>query len=147
MGRIPLVVTVVCMAGALSACTSSTPEREVAMPAPDAGPLEVVRAYVDALDANDEETASRLITSEHHELSWIGSVEAVTDLKAWEPVREDPRWSGHPRTAEVVRVPVRLDVTWSDPDPSVEDGQQMWSYLLIRDEGSGRWLIFDEGMG
>lgn len=82
----------------------------------------MVRAYVDALDANDEETASRLITSEHHELSWIGSVEAITELKTWEPVREDPRWSGHPRTAEVVRVPVRFDVTWSDPDPSVEDG-------------------------
>lgn len=147
MGRIPLVVTVVCMAGAFAACTSSTPEREVAMPDPDAAPLDVVRAYVDALDANDEETASRLITSEHHELSWIGSVEAITELKTWEPVREDPRWSGHPRTAEVVRVPVKFDVTWSDPDPSVEDGPQMWSYLLIRDEDSGRWLIFDEGMG
>ena len=147
MGRIPFVVTVVCAAGAFGACTSSAPEREVVLPDPEAGPLQVVRAYVDALDANDEGTASRLITREHHELSWIGSVEAITDLEASEPVREDPRWSGRPRTAEVVRVPVTFGVTWSDPDPSVEDGRQLWSYLLIRDQDSGRWLIFDEGMG
>lgn len=124
------------------------PSGKVALPPADASAGEVVRAYVDAIIADDLETARQLLTPAHAssvEETWFNDVESISDLRVDRPFREKPRWSGRDVTSQVVHVPVEF--TLEGGDVSLEEGPMDWGYLLVRESHSDRWLIFDEGTG
>lgn len=121
---------------------SNDPERTVPVPAADASPEELVRAYVDALDSGDLDTA-RALEAEGAGLAddWA-DVDSVTDLKVGDPFRETHRSS--PRR-QVVNVPVEFTVAGGDA--SLEDGRMVWGYILERRGAGEPWRIIGHGTG
>ncbi|MGH3333851.1 MAG: hypothetical protein ACRDPJ_21370 [Nocardioidaceae bacterium] len=140
-------------AGGLAAVLlDDEPRRHVAMPATDATPADVVRAYVDALDAHDFDTAGRLLTSESVEQvrdTWFEDVDRITDVQIGTTRAEEPRWTGHDEDEQVMRVPVTFDLRWRllHNDGSLQEGPTAWGYLLVRGSDAEPWRIFDQGMG
>lgn len=128
------------------------PRRIVALPAADASPAEVVRGYVDALDAHDFDTAGRLLTPGQRRQvaqTWFEDVDTITHLEVGEASPEDPEWSGQSPEQQVMRVPVRFTVGWRwlHNDGSVDEGPTTWGYLPVRDDPSDPWRISGEGTG
>jgi len=123
----------------------------VAVPADTASASEVVKAYLEALDAHDCDTAKAVATGGFAATAdrWCTGVAGLTHVEVKTPNPEDPRWLGFPRhtPAEFVSVPVafELDWRWFHGDGSLEEGRTGWGYILVRDEPDGQWRIFDQG--
>ena len=135
---VPVVAVVVAVAGG-GWWWENTPKYDVPVPPASAGPGDVVRAYMRALDAHDASTARALSTSGHRSVTatWLSDTSGMKALKVSAPITE----------AGDVQVPVTFDLRqhWWTDDASMRPGHHDWSYLLVR--RSGRWLIQDEGTG
>ena len=70
---------------------------DVARPALDATPEQVVTAYLDALDAHDCDTAEAMMTesAEDSATSWCKDVASLTDVVVGDHFAERPRGLGH----------------------------------------------------
>lgn len=117
----------------------STPRYDVPLPSASAGPGDVVRAYMRALDAHDSATARVLSTSSHRPVTggWLSDTSGMKALKVSAPITEHNE----------VQVMVTFDLHqhWWTDDPSMRPGRHDWSYILVQQRG--RWLIQDEGIG
>jgi hypothetical protein len=117
----------------------STPRYDVPVPAAVAGPDDVVRAYMRALDAHDGATARALSTAGHRAVTgaWLADTSGMKALKVAPPITNGSE----------VQVAVAFDLQqhWWTDDPSMSPGHHDWSYLLVCQRG--RWLIQDEGTG
>jgi hypothetical protein len=110
------------------------------MPSDDAAPEQVVKAYADAVHADDCRTAEALMAKPR--LSWCGGVD-ITALKVTARTQERKATeSGDGPLIERVWV----DLT-SRGGVSLPDGDHEWSYLLERTGPNGAWRIYDQGMG
>lgn len=131
----------VAMAGSLGLSIASCSSARVPIPAEDATPEQVVRAYANAVHTGDCETAQALV--EDRKQSWCGSVD-VTALKVTERTQER-------RATESGEGPmiqrVWVDLTSERGDVSLPDGDHKWSFLLDRTGPHGAWRIYDQGMG
>lgn len=150
-----IAVGALVMAAAIAAIAWTLwPFRQTATVAvPDVGspPGEVVRAYLDALNAHDCDAAVEMSTPDAAETSrrWCESVASLTDIAMGEAVAEDPAWSGHAATDEVVRVAATFTLDWRPfaDDGSLPEGTVQWGYLLVRSAADAPWQVFDQGMG
>ncbi|WP_191564537.1 hypothetical protein [Janibacter melonis] len=123
---------------ALAACGGE----RVAIPPDDATPEEVVRAYTDALAAQDCETAEEIASVMGD--TWCGEVQVGAAT-----VRPHVRGGGAGNPAqhypEVVTVPVSIVVEGGDA--SLPAGETAWGYLLVRRSESDPWRVASEGVG
>ena len=123
---------------------------DVAVPAPDATPEQVVTAYLAAVDAHDCDTAEALMVdrADGGTTSWCEDVARLTAVD----VRDHHgdvgararRWGG-----DVVDVPATFTLDWRlfHGDGSLEEGTTTWGYVLARDSADSPWRIVDQGVG
>jgi hypothetical protein len=117
------------------------------MPGAHASPATVARAYVAALNAHDDRAVRRLSTTPES-VAWLDDVEKISNLQVTGVRPEKPQWSGQPAGTDVRHVGVQFDVDWGlFSDGSMPDGHTVWGYGLKRDPSTGRWVIFNEGVG
>lgn len=121
------------------------------MPADDASPEQVTGAFIDALNAHDCDTAQSLSTpSESADAQrWCERVGSMGSVNLGIPSEEDPSWSGHDMSVEVVYVPVSFDLDWRPfrGDGSMPEGATDWGYQLARETPTSPWRIFGQGIG
>lgn len=146
------VVTVAAMVAAVALVV--LPPRQsadVAMPAADAVPEQVVTAFVAALNAHDCEVAEALSAPEARDqsASWCRDVRALDDLGVSPHVLEPPQDSGRAADEVVARVPVTFDLDWRPlrSDVSMPEGATTWGYLLVRSPRERAWRVFEQGVG
>jgi hypothetical protein len=124
---------------------------DVAVPAQDATPEQVVATYLDALNAHDCDTAEAVWTGEERDstASWCDDVASLTNIDIGDPGKERPRRSGQSTSEEAVGVGVTFDLDWRlfHDDGSMPEGDTVWGYLLVRDSPDAPWRIFSEGVG
>lgn len=124
---------------------------DVAVPANDATPEQVVMAYVNALNAHDCDTAEAVWVSDAKvgAKMWCEDVASLTDVDVGDSSMERPQWSGHSATDEVANVGVTFNLNWRllHNDGSMPEGTTVWGYLLVRDSPDSPWRIFSEGVG
>jgi len=143
---VALATVTACMAVVLAGCAGASAE-QVAIPGADASPTSVARAYVAALNAHDDRAVRKLSTTPES-VAWLDDVEQISHLQVTGVRPEKPRWSGEPAGTKVRHVGVQFDVDWGRfSDGSIEDGHTVWGYWLKRDASTGRWVIFNEGVG
>jgi hypothetical protein len=125
-------------AGVLAGCSVPQP---VEVPPPDAGPVEVVRAYVAAINARDRTALATLSEDGTVPVAWLGT---TTDLvKVSEPYENAGTGTKHDGE-DVVGVPVTA--VFHHTDGSLPNGEPLgWTYLLVQQDG--RWVVFDQGQG
>lgn len=122
---------------------------DVAIPPVTAGPVEVVRAYVAALDKHDLTTVKALATPEYaaeverYADSWYRNTQSITDLRVEEPSPQSPGTAA-PASEEAVWVGVTFDLDQCNPE-SMPDGETGWGYVLSRPSPRDRWLVTSEG--
>jgi hypothetical protein len=124
--------------------------RDIAMPADDATPEQVVATYLDALDAHDCDTAAAIMSEDGDSARmWCEDILDLSDVEVRAHVREKPQWSGRSPTEDVVHVPVSFDLDWRPllSDHSMAGGPTDWGYLLVRESPASPWRIFTQGMG
>lgn len=151
---IALTASMLVLIGAATVAYLLLPPRQtsdVARPALDATPEQVVTAYLDALDAHDCDTAEAMMTesAEDSATSWCKDVASLTDVVVGAHFAERPRDSGHSAPEEVANVPVDFNLRWRPfhNDGSMNEGATTWGYLLVRDSPASPWRIFDQGTG
>jgi hypothetical protein len=124
---------------------------DIAVPANDATPEQVVTAYLDALNAHDCDTAEAVWTSDAKvgAKMWCEDVASLTDVDVRDNFKERPQWSGNSASDEVVNVPVTFNLNWRlfHNDGSMDEGVTGWSYELLRDSPDSPWRIFGDGVG
>lgn len=124
--------------------------RSIALPPDDATPEQVVRAYLDAMDAHDCTRAASLTTDDMEERRWCEDLRGVSVFKISPPYEEKPKWSGRSPEEQVVSVPVNFELSWRwrpfNFDPTM-DGVTTWGYLLVRTSSDTPWRIFSQGVG
>lgn len=130
------VVAALAIALALSACA------KVEVPPADASPAQVVRAYLDAIQAGNCTVLSQLATRNQAERAWCGKGLTISRITIGEPA-PDPGSIASREFEQAVYVPVRLDVQGGAD--SVESGMRDWGYVLVRDAAVQQWRIADEG--
>lgn len=118
----------------LAGCSRSG---HVAVPADDASPQDVVRAYVAAVNAKDCTTAITLAPGD----SWCGRAR-LDELRLTSTT--DQTREGNP-SRKVKYVAVQF--TLHGGDGSMPDGPHGWGYLLDRTGPQGAWRIYDQGVG
>jgi hypothetical protein len=124
---------------------------QVAVPANDATPEQVVTAYLDALNVHDCGTAAAVMTREARQSAetWCHQVASLSNVDVHDHVTEPPEDSGHSAPEEVADVLVTFDLRWRlfHDDGSMPQGATSWGYLLVRDSRTSPWRIFDQGVG
>lgn len=125
--------------------------RDVPMPRSDAGPEQVVRSYVDALDAHDCDRAASLTSRgwAEHAREWCRDLRSISDLRIGDAAPEDPETAGLPTSWEVLHLPVTLRLTHrlgrGDRTRDTGDEPSMWGYRLARPNADSPWRIVGEG--
>jgi hypothetical protein len=109
----------------------SAPRRHVALPGPDASPVQVVRAYVAAVNARDFETANEIDARHNSDLGRFSRPDRMDKL-------------GDVSIAEGGKHVV-FKADFSGGDGSIPDGRQLWGYVLERG-ADRRWQIVDAGV-
>jgi hypothetical protein len=143
-----VAVTVVAVVAGPGTLLALAPARQVPVPADDAAPDLVVRAYLDALDAHDLDTARALLTPERRAAveqsrgNWFVNLRSVRNVRLAPPV-DTPYGQGGYRQA--VRVPAKLDVTLFFEPAEDDQGTFTWGFVLVRNTPSEPWRIADEG--
>ncbi len=118
----------------------SAPQR-VEVPPPDAGPVEVVRAYVAAINARDRTALATLSEDGTAPVAWLGTTTDLVEVS--EPYENAGTGTKHDGE-DVVGVPVLA--VFHHTDGSLQEGEQIgWTYLLVQQ--GGRWVVFDQGQG
>ena len=118
------------------------------MPADDAAPDVVVRAYLRALDAHDLDTARAVLTPERRvaveqsQGNWFVNLRSVRNIRLGRAV-DAPQNRGAYRQA--VRVPAEFDVRLFFETAAHEDGSLTWEFVLVRNGSAEPWRIADEG--
>ncbi|MGG5260641.1 hypothetical protein [Phycicoccus avicenniae] len=147
-------VAFVLLVGAAVAAILVLPPRQsadVAMPAADAVPEQVVTAFVAALNAHDCTVAEALSTPEARDqtASWCRDVGALDDLGVAPHVLEPPEDSGRAADELVANVGVTFDLDWRPlrSDVSMPEGETTWGYLLVRSPRERAWRVFEQGVG
>ena len=135
-GVVAAVVTALAFTLALSACV------KVEVPPADASPEQVVRAYLEAIQAGDCTVLSQLATRNQAERAWCGKGLTVSSVTVG-TAEPDPGSVVSKDFEQAVYVPVRLDVQGGAD--SVEPGMRDWGYVLVRDAAVQRWRVADEG--
>jgi hypothetical protein len=130
------VVAALAIALALAACA------KVEVPPPNASPAQVVRTYLDAIQAGNCTVLSQLATRNQAERAWCGKGLTISRITIGDPV-PDPGSLASRDFEQAVYVPVRLDVQGGAD--SVESGMRDWGYVLVRDAAVQQWRIADEG--
>lgn len=130
------VVASLALALALSACT------KVDVPPASASPVQVVRAYLDAIQSGNCTVLSELATRNQAERAWCGKGLTISHITISDPV-PDPGSIASREFEQAVYVPVRLDVEGGAD--SVASGMRDWGYVLVRDATVQQWRIADEG--
>jgi hypothetical protein len=124
---------------------------DVPSPPADASPEQVVRAYLEALNAHDCATAEEVMAegSESVADDWCRDLAHLTHIRVGQNSVENPQWLGFPRGTdeEFVSVPVSFDLDWRllHSDGTMSQGPTSWGYVLFRDGPDHPWLIFDQG--
>ncbi len=113
------------------------PRREVPLPRADASPAEVVRAYVDAVNSRDFETANAIDTQSSWQYHRFERSPTMHHLRIDAPTT--------PGDALHVYVPVRFEIEGGDA--SMPDGATTWGFDLTRPAVGQRWRITDSGVG
>ena len=117
----------------------------VAVPPAEAGPKQVVVAYLNAVAARDDDTLRVLAAPsflERHGGNGIGCYYRRLDLT----------WVGEPHTdssvyaRQVFAVPTRYTVDMEESGPE-SDGERRYDVLVGRNASSERWRIIDYGNG
>lgn len=151
---IALVATLVVLIFAAVVAYLLLPPRQtgdVAVPAPGATPEQVVRAYLDALNAHDCDTAEALTTEDAKDTaeSWCENVASLSGVDVRDHVKERPKDTGRSSPEEVADVPVTFHLKWRPfrNDGSMHQGATTWGYLLVHDSADSPWRIFDQGTG
>ncbi len=139
MRRATATLASLAAAGVLAGCAAPQP---VEVPPPDAGPVEVVRAYVAAINARDRAALATLSEDGAVPVAWLGT---TTDLvKVSEPYDQYAGTGTKHDGEDVVGVPVLA--VFHHTDGTLPDGEQIgWTYLLVQQ--GGRWVVFDQGQG
>lgn len=109
------------------------PGEDVAAPGPSATPEQVVKAYFDAIDARDFDTANTIDSRPGSDLGRFSR-----------PRRADELRIGESSTNPVGTAYVAFTADFSGGDGSIEDGG--WGYFLEQD-GNGRWAHRRRGVG
>jgi hypothetical protein len=144
--RVGLAAVTASAAAVLAGCAGGSSE-PVTMPGADAPPATVARTYVAALNAHDDR-AVRSLSTTPESVTWLDDVKQISNLQVTGVRPEKPQWSGEPAGTEVRHVGVRFDADWGlFSDGSLEAGDTVWGYWLKRDSSTGRWVIFNEGVG
>lgn len=135
--RLVLAVVIVLVVAVLAASIweLSGPRDQIPVPGVNAKPVEVVRAYVDAINARDFDTANA-IDARGSDLGRFSRPGRIEDLHVISVDREG-------RNREQVHVLFKADM--SGMGPSMENGSQEWGYYLERGD-DGRWRIVDAGV-
>jgi hypothetical protein len=115
---------------------------KVDVPPAAASPVEVVRAYLDAIQSGNCTVLSQLATRNQAERAWCGRGLTISHITIGDPV-PDPGSIASKSFEQAVYVPVRLDVEGGAD--SVEPGMRDWGYVLVRDADVQQWRIADEG--
>ena len=131
-----VAAVVMALGFALWGCT------KVEVPPADASPVQVVRAYLDAIQAGNCTVLSQLATRNQAERAWCGRGLTISHITIGDPVRDPGSIAGR-SFEQAVYVPVRLDVQGGAD--SVESGMRDWGYVLVRDADVQQWRIADEG--
>lgn len=123
------------------------PEGRVSAPATGASAEEVVRGYLNAVQANDQATGRELSTPEFGELQ---RELADSSFCTWEEVRirrirpPEPDRYAPGGYSQAMRVWVEFEREVAK-DQGGQGGYEPWSYLLVRNADSERWRVADEG--
>lgn len=130
------LASVLAAMAAAGAIIWSAPRADIPLPSKDATPEQVVRAYVDAVNARDFSTSNA--------------------IDARQPDLEYGRFSFRPPRAELVRFEhttgdsdhahVVFTARFSGGDGSMSSREDLWGYVLERGP-DGRWYIVDAGVG
>ncbi len=130
-----------------SACDDAA--TRVTLPAADAPPAEVARAYVQALDREDTAALRGLSTAHFAEraIGWLDNLEGVRLLQAERVIHDAGGLGSSRRHPHVVHVLGQLDLDVDDPGRSgfSDDGRTPWGYVLVRDAPGDPWRVDDEG--
>ena len=121
----------------------------VAVPSKSATPVAVVRAYLKAAIARDEDTVRTLTTPKYWKdetsapdgplNNWI----SVEDLRVSEPIPDTYQGETYRQVKRVV-----IDFTLRQCEPfTFHDGSNVGSFLLVRNKDSERWRIASGGLG
>lgn len=151
---IALVASVLVLVIAATVVYLMLPQRktaDVAVPAPNATPEQVVTAYLAALNAHDCDTVRALTTEGGSEnaKTWCEDVASLTDVDVANHLKGNPQQTGHSLPEEVANVQVSFNLNWRPlhNDGSMDEGNTAWGYLLVRTSATSPWRIFDQGMG
>lgn len=110
----------------------SAPRAQVPVPGAGASPETVVRAYIDAVNARDFDTANAIRPGDRlGRFSRPMQISDLTDVTTRDDVNG--------------RVAVDFMADIHATDGSMEEGRQWWGYLLERSD-DGHWLIVDAGV-
>jgi len=107
------------------------PRSQVPIPGPDATPVEVVNAYIAALDQRDFDTANA-IDNLDEDLGRFSTRVTFTNVSEMHTTRE----------RKAVHVTFLADI---DGDASIAGDHDWWGYYLKRG-ADGRWHIIDAGV-
>lgn len=127
------VVAALAITLALSACA------KVEVPPADASPEQVVRTYLDAVQAGNCTVLSQLATRNQAERAWCGKGLTISRITIGKSV-PDPGSVVSRDFEQAVYVPVQLDV-----QGGTDSGMRDWGYVLVRDAPVQQWRIADEG--
>ena len=139
------------LAGGCASGGGATTSTRVAPPV-SASPQAVVRAWIDAVVAEDEAAGRALSTPafadadrEAGAAGWFANVLTISDLQVGEPVPMTGLDSNE-SFAQVVVVPVAFQLA-QKKEFSFRDGPVQWGFVLVRDRAGQRWRINEQGLG
>jgi hypothetical protein len=124
---------------------------DVATPEADATPEQVVRLYIDALNAHHCDTAEAVATAAFKSVAdgWCEDIAHLRHVQVHKHVMENPKWSGFPAGGheQVANVVVCFDVDWRlfHSDGTLDQGPNGWGHGLIRASPDQPWRILDQG--
>ena len=141
------------LAVAVAGCGPSGQARaEVAQqPTASEAPDDVVRAYLDAVQHEDEDSAAQVSTPgfaaqdqwQHGEDPGLKDVDVSSEV-----VPYDTTWSPDELKAYEQVVSVQVTFTVTDPDQGFSTGEPSgWGYVLVRHGDQEPWLIAEAGNG
>ncbi|NNM46596.1 hypothetical protein [Knoellia koreensis] len=124
------------------------PTADVADPGPSATPEQVVRAYVDAVNARDFATANRIAGVEHMRYSRFDRAGRFDDLTITGADRITRASDGSRSSGDDYAQAwhVRFTARQSGHDISMgPEGTIQWGYVVVRNSGAQPWRIIDAG--
>ena len=114
------------------------------LPPAEVTPRQVAIAYIEAIDVHDAPTARALVTGESMSGATTYYLQKLAHVESYRITRV---FGDDPSDAGGVDVDITWNLAWANPDYLDKDGAQVWGFILIPNQRTGRWLITDEGTG